>query len=46
MTICSQAVAERIEVLLVWTGVSQEANASDPAELLRARREPPRRRVA
>jgi hypothetical protein len=34
---------ERIEVLLVWTGVSQEANASDPAELLRARREWPRR---
>jgi hypothetical protein len=33
---------ERIEVLLVWTGVSQEANASDPAELLRARREWPR----
>jgi hypothetical protein len=37
---------ERIEVLLVWTGVSQEANASDPAELLRTRGERPRGRAA
>jgi hypothetical protein len=33
-------------LLLVWTGVSQEANAGDLADLLRARRERPRSRCA
>jgi len=38
----AQAFAESIELLLVSTGVSQEANAGDLADLLRARRERPR----
>jgi hypothetical protein len=35
----AQAVAESIEMLLVWTGV--KANAGDLADLLRARRARP-----
>jgi hypothetical protein len=34
----AQAFAQSIELLLVSTGVSQEANAGDLADLLRARR--------
>src|SRR5262249_13145445 len=41
ITIRAQTLAESIELLLVWTGVSQEANAGDLADLLRARRERP-----
>src|SRR5262249_2559653 len=44
ITIRAQTLAESIELLLVWTGVSEEANAGDLGRLLRARRQWPRRR--